>query len=235
MSGRVALVTGAGARLGGALALELGHRGYGVAVHYGNNRAGAERIVAAIEVGGGSAIALQGDLLDASTPSRLRDAVANHFGRLDALVNNASYWASPEQISGKAGLLEESVEHWEHTLAINLRAPFFLMQACASMLEDADDGVIVNVFDRSISEPFLNRASHSIAKSALATATDIAAATLHGRVRVNGLECGDMLPPDAMPEAVRRTREWSGSASYVEAVVSILENRTMHGEVLSVG
>ena len=130
--------------------------------------------------------------------------------------------------------MEERVEEWERTIAIGLRAPFFLMQAFAELLERADDGVIVNVLDRSVSEPFLNRASHSIAKRALANATLIAAETLKGRVRVNGIEFGELLAPEAMPEAVRRKRVWGGAEVYVKAVLGIVEDRSKHGAIVRV-
>ena len=99
------------------------------------------------------------------------------------------------------------------------------------MLERADDGVIVNVLDRSVSQPFLNRSSHSIAKGALANATLIAAETLKGRVRVNGIEFGDLLAPEAMPEAVRRKRVWGGVEAYVAAVLAIVADRSKHGVI----
>lgn len=234
MPSGVALITGAGARLGGALAVALAERGYAIAVHYGNNQAGAAGIVAKIVGAGGRAVAMQGDLTDVATPMRLRERVLSEFGGLEVLVNNASYWATPEQISGQAGLLEESVEQWERTIATDLRAPFFLMQAFAPLLERAEDGVIVNVLDRSVSKSFLNRASHTIAKAALANATMIAAETLRGRVRVNGIEFGDLLPPDAMPETVRRSRVWGGVGAYIDAVVGIVADRSKHGAIVKV-
>ena len=231
MSKGVALITGAGARLGGALAIALGERGYSVAVHYGRNATGAAEVVAKIERAGSRAVAMQADLTDVETPGRLKERVLREFGGLDLLVNNASYWAAPEQINGEAGLLKESVEEWERTIATDLRAPFFLMQAFAPLLERAKDGVIVNVLDRSVSRPFLNRVSHSIAKGALANATTIAAETLKGRVRVNGLEFGDLLAPEAMPEAVRSTRAWGGVEVYIAAVWAIVEDRSKHGAI----
>lgn len=116
-------------------------------------------------------------------------------------------------------------------MAIDLRAPFFLMQAFAPLLEAASDGLIVNVLDRSVSKPFLKRVSHSIAKGALANATLIAAETLKGRVRVNGIEFGDLLAPETMPEVVRGKRMWAGAQTFVDAVLTLVDDQSRHGVI----
>ena len=219
-------MTGAGARLGAALARALGGRGCSVAVHYGTNRQGAEEVVRDIVALGGRAKAFGGDLFDAELPERLVREVLGEFGGLDILVNNASYWCAPERIKAEYGLAQETLENWEHTIAVNLRAPFFLMQKCSLALVRSGEGVILNILDRSASEPYLNRASHSIARAGLAAATSLAAATLAGKVRVQALEFGDMLPPAEMPEKERQRRVWSGEEAFVSEVLAALEPPT---------
>src|SRR4051794_39486381 len=115
LRGRVALVTGAGHRVGRALAVALGGRGMRVAVHYNATAAGAEETVHLIQEQGGSAATFAGDLTDPSTCASLVADVVNRFGGIDVLVNSAA-------IMKRTPFGEISADDWDAVLSLNLRA-----------------------------------------------------------------------------------------------------------------
>ena len=122
---RRALVTGAGQRLGRAMALYLGQRGFDVAVHYATSRAGAEATAAEITAMGRRAVALQADLLDDTAAGALLPRAAEALGGpITCLVNNASIFEQDDIASA-------SRESWDRHMGSNLRAPFVLTQAMA--------------------------------------------------------------------------------------------------------
>ncbi len=118
---RVALVTGGSGGIGAALCRALAAEGAAVAVHHGRGREAAERVVAGIEASGGRAVALGADLSAAEAPVRLADAAQEAIGPLDVVVANAG-------LGERRTLDEVTLEDWEATLAVNLRAPFLLAQ-----------------------------------------------------------------------------------------------------------
>src|SRR3954471_11927804 len=139
LRGRVALVTGAGLRVGRALAVALGGRGMRVAVHYNATATGAEETTRLIQAQGGTGATFAGDLTDPSTCSSLIADVVTRFGGIDVLVNSAA-------IMKRTPFGETSAEDFDAVLSLNLRAPFFLAQAAAPHLKRAAAGaVIVNI------------------------------------------------------------------------------------------
>jgi 3-oxoacyl-[acyl-carrier protein] reductase len=122
LSGRVALVTGGSGGIGAQLCRRLGSAGVAVAVHYSSSGANADGVVATIESTGGRAIAVKGDLRDASAPERLVSEVTDALGEIDLLVANAglSTPGSYEDIDAAA---------FDETIAVNLRAPYLLARA----------------------------------------------------------------------------------------------------------
>jgi pteridine reductase len=136
----------------------------------------------------GSCAVVQGDLLDVSTLSRIVDEAASAFGRLDALVNNASsFHATP------FGKITE--RDWEDLIGTNLRAPLFLAQAAAPRLREAR-GAIVNIVDIHAERPLKDFLVYSVAKSGLAGLTRSLAIEMGPEVRVNGVSPGTILWPD---------------------------------------
>jgi len=127
---RAALVTGAGQRIGRALALELGRLGAAVAVHHNASRAAAEAVVREIVALGGRAVAVTGDLADADDAMTLAGRAAAAVGPLDCLVNNASIFERDEWDT-------VTPESWAAHLDVNLRAPMLLIQAFARQLPAA--------------------------------------------------------------------------------------------------
>ena len=129
LHGRVALVTGAGRRVGRALAVALGAKGMRVAVHYRGSRSDAEETATVIGAAGGEAALFAADLAERGAADRLVRDVAAHFGALDVLVNSAA-------VMERTPIGEVTEDAWDAMFALNLRAPFFAAQAAASVMPD---------------------------------------------------------------------------------------------------
>lgn len=184
---RTVLITGAARRIGRALALDLGARGWRVAVHYNRSRADAERTAAEIKVSGGVAAAIQADLADLDAVRGLVAACAGNLGAPSCLINNASLFEH-DDLDGM------SADSWQAHMDINLRAPVFLSQAFAATLPESAAGVIVNILDQRVWKLSPSFFSYTLAKAALWTATRTMAQALSPRIRVNAIGPGPTLP-----------------------------------------
>jgi pteridine reductase len=227
---RVALVTGAGRRLGRAIAAALAADGIRVAAHYHRSSDGATALAA--EAGSGT-VALQADLADPEQAASLPARVADHFGRLDILVNSAA-------IMVRQPLGTVTAADWDRVLALNLRAPFLVTQAAAPLLRAAR-GCVVNIADVSGLDPWPSYLPHSAAKAGLLALTRGMAETLAPEVRVNAVVPGAVLPPDdASPEALARAaqrallRRLGTPADVVGAVRFLIASAFVTGTVLVV-
>jgi NAD(P)-dependent dehydrogenase (short-subunit alcohol dehydrogenase family) len=184
---RAALVTGAGKRIGCALALELGRAGFAVAVHYGHARADAEAVVAEIVKGGGKAVALGADLSVEAQVSTLVAAAVKALGPLGVLINNASVFERDEALTVTRA-------SWDRHLETNLRAPFVLSQDFARQLPAGQDGCIVNIVDQRVWNLTPHFVSYTLSKAGLWTLTQTLALALAPRIRVNAIGPGPTLP-----------------------------------------
>ena len=191
-----ALVTGAGKRLGRAMALKLAAEGYDVAVHYDQSAAAAEDVAQEIRALGRQAITLQADLLcQQASRDLLPHAASALGGAITCLVNNASIF--------EPDLLETaSTTSWDRAFDSNLRAPFLLTQAMAAQTvalptdatgEPQAWGLVVNMIDQRVRNLTPDFISYTLAKSALWTLTQTAAQALAPRIRVNGIGPGPTL------------------------------------------
>ncbi len=189
LAGKWALITGAGRRVGAAIARTLHEQGAGVAIHYRGSAADASALAA--ELNGarpGSALTIQADLHDTARLGHLVDTVVRHAGRLDVLVNNASsFYPTP-----LAGITEEQ---WSDLLGTNLKAPLFLAQAALPHLK-ATKGVIVNIVDIHAVRPLKDHTMYGAAKAGLAFLTRALARDLAPDIRVNGVAPGAILWPE---------------------------------------
>ena len=191
-----ALVTGAGARLGQAMAIYLGKRGYDVAVHYAGSEEGAARTVEAILAEGQTATALQADLLDEGASSSLVGRAMEALGgSITCLVNNASIF----EYDTIASMTRTS---WDRHMDSNLRVPVVLTQAMAAAIPDplTDDegeplaqGLVVNMVDQRIRKLTPEFMSYTIAKMGLWAFTRTAAQGLAPKIRVNAIGPGPTL------------------------------------------
>ncbi|WHZ20241.1 MAG: FolM Alternative dihydrofolate reductase 1 [Rhodanobacteraceae bacterium] len=182
----VALVTGAARRIGATIARTLHAAGYDLALHCRRSRAELDALIGELESArANSTLALQADLADvARLPGLVHDCVAR-FGRLDALVNNAStYYATP------FGAI--TPQQWDELFAANARAPLFLAQAAAPHLK-ASHGSIVNITDIYAERPLAQHAVYGMSKAALRMATFALAQALGPEVRVNAVAPGNVL------------------------------------------
>jgi NAD(P)-dependent dehydrogenase (short-subunit alcohol dehydrogenase family) len=223
LASRVALVTGAGRRIGRAIALALGARDMRVAVHYHASSSGADETVAAIRTKGSEAFAFPADLSDAAAARSLPARVADHFGGIDVLVNSAG-------IMTRATVEETTPAVWDEVMHVNLRAPFFVSQGALPYLKAAQ-GRIVNLADVGGLEPWPRYVAHSISKAGVVMLTQALARAFAPEITVNGVAPGAVLPPDDWDEASRthlaRTtplRRLGGPDDVVAAVLYLLES-----------
>jgi NAD(P)-dependent dehydrogenase (short-subunit alcohol dehydrogenase family) len=209
LTGRVALITGSTSGIGKGIALQLAALGAAVIVNGRSEARGAE-VVAAITATGARAAFESSDLTDAPQCRGLVDRAAARFDRLDILVNNAAD-------TSRGDVRTTTIEDWDRIHAINLRAPFFLMQAAVPHLERQGGGAILNIgsVNAYIGEPKLT--AYSSAKGGLMTLTKNAAAQLNAvRIRVNQINVGWTLTEGE--EKVKREQEGKGDEWVAEAV-----------------
>ena len=192
LRGRVALVTGAGRRVGRAIAIALGAQGMRVAVHYNASADGAEETAALIRDAGGDARVLGADLTVARDCEQLVDAAAVAFGALDVVVNSAA-------VMMRTPVGEVTADDWDAMFALNLRAPFFIAQRAAPHLAKAR-GAIVNIADLAAFETWPAYVPHGITKAGVVQMTRALARTLAPDVRVNAIAPGAVLLPDDWDE-----------------------------------
>ena len=185
----VALVTGGARRIGAAIGRRLHAAGYALVVHYRGGEADALALRAELEAQRRDSVLLvPAELADPAAPAALVDAALSHFGRLDALVNNASaFFPTPIDRASQA--------QWDELFASNARAPFFLAQAAAPALRAAR-GAIVNLLDIHVERPPREHALYVMAKAALEAMTRALACELAPEVRVNGVALGAVLWPE---------------------------------------
>ncbi len=185
----VALITGAAKRIGAQIARRLHASGYDLALHYRNSDAEVRSLVDELEASrSGGTIALQSDLAEFDRLPELIAKTVGRYGRLDALVNNASSFR-PTPI-GTA-----TPADWDDLFAANARAPFFLAQAATPHLK-ATRGAIVNLVDIYAERPLRGHAVYCMAKAALAMATKSLALELAPEIRVNAVAPGAILWPE---------------------------------------
>jgi NAD(P)-dependent dehydrogenase (short-subunit alcohol dehydrogenase family) len=183
---RAALITGAGRRIGRAIALAVSRAGYAVVLNSHASRTEAEKLAAEIIAAGGRAVVVLADLAD---PDAVRGliAAASAFGLLTLLVNNASEF-EPDEI----GNLERA--RFERTMAVNFTAPLFLVQAFAAQAPAGSDASVVNIVDQRVLKPTPLFFSYGMSKAALHNATTMLAQALAPAIRVNAVAPGPTLP-----------------------------------------
>ncbi|MGY6588340.1 MAG: pteridine reductase [Wenzhouxiangella sp.] len=185
----VAIITGAARRIGATIAEFLHRRGLSVVIHYRGSADAAQALVERLNgQRAGSAIAVQADLADPSAPETLLKAAIDQFGRIDVLINNASaFYPTP--------VGEATQAHWDDLFASNVRAPFFLSQACAPHLARRG-GAIVNLVDIHALVPMQRHSVYGMAKSGLVMQTRALAKELAPDIRVNAVAPGAILWPE---------------------------------------
>ena len=233
LGGRVALVTGAGRRVGRALAVALGARGMHVVVHYNASADGAEETARLVARAGGSAEILRADLGSAAAADRLIDDVLEARGTLDVLVNSAAMML-------RTPVGETTAAEWDAMFALNVRASFFLSQRAAPALRAAR-GCIINIADLAAFETWPAYVPHGITKAAVVQMTRALARVLAPEVRVNAIAPGAILLPEGWSEADAEhlrgstpLRRLGSPEDVVGAMLYLLDAGYVTGEVITV-
>jgi pteridine reductase len=232
MSGKVALVTGAGKRLGRAMALRLAEEGADVAVHYREAQKEAEEVVSEIEKLGRKGVALRADLGSIDEIRKLFLEVGNELGRLDLLVNSAANFLPGSVIS-------TTEEIWDASLDTNVKAPFFCAQAAAPMLRRSK-GSIVNFADTGGLLGWPGYVSHSISKAGVVMLTRCLAKALAPDVRVNAIAPGTITMPGDPPKweeefvKLAPLRKTGKPSDIADAVIYLATAEFMTGHTLVV-
>lgn len=196
---KAVLITGAGKRIGRALAEALATDGWAIAAHYAGSKSEAEALIAEITDMGGKAVALQADLRDAAAVQTLVADAAAALGPLTALINNASTFERDTAHTLTA-------ESWDTHLNANLRAPALLMRDFANQaaLQDGSvaDACIINITDQRVDRLTPDFTSYTVSKTGLATLTETFAQALAPQhIRVNAIAPGPTLPNPRQAQA----------------------------------
>ncbi|WKZ82001.1 MAG: SDR family oxidoreductase [Acidimicrobiia bacterium] len=231
LQGVTALVTGAGRRVGRAIALGLAGAGANLVVHYNRSADEAEEVAGEIRSLGVEATTVGGDLGGEAAAVM---AGAGPLAPVRVLVNSAASF--PDDT-----LMDVDRDGWDRTLAVNLTGPVFLTQAFAAALPSDAEGAVVNITDWRTSRPYRDHFSYTVAKGALDTFTLAAAEALAPRIRVNAVALGAILPPPGRDSAYLRelareipVQRVGGTEPVVAAVLALLANDFITGEILRV-
>lgn len=233
LTGQVAIVTGAGRRIGRAIALRLGAEGARVVIHYRRSEAEAQGAAAEIVRGGGEAICIKGELTRLPEIEQLIDGVEQRFGRLDILVNNAAVFSATP-----LGKTDEP--QWDAILDTNLKAQFFAAQRAAPLLARSGRGRIINFASLGGLQAWTTYMAYSVSKAGVIMLTRCLARALAPAVTVNAIAPGTISFPDDAPEiaarAIRSTPlQRTGSPENItDAVMYLIGAGFVTGEVLSV-
>ncbi|MFN3912267.1 SDR family oxidoreductase [Hyphomonas sp.] len=229
-----ALVTGAGTRVGRAMAEALGADGWAVCVHYLGSKAGAEDTAEAIRAGGGCAEITACDLADETARASLVADAARRLGQpLTLLVNSASTFADDTAA-------EHSRAGWDHHFEANLRAPVHLAQQFARALPAGEKGLVVNLIDQRVWKLTPQFFTYTLSKAALWQATQTLAQALAPNIRVNGIGPGPTLKSVhqseadfAAEKAATLTGEGSNPGEIVRALRYLIAASSVTGQMIA--
>jgi len=191
---KTALVTGAGKRLGRAIALDLAADGWNVAVHYHGSESDADDTAQAVRAFGMEAAAIKCDLSREDQTATLVERAAAELGPLNALINSASLFENDDWDSA-------SRKSWDDHIETNLRAPFVLAQNFARQLPEGVQGNIINIIDQRVLKPTPQFLSYSLSKAGLYWLTTTLAQAMGPRVRVNAVGPGPTIRNARQSEA----------------------------------
>ena len=230
-----ALVTGAGKRIGRALALTLADQGFDVAVHYRSSSAAADEVVSLIKAKGAKAVAVKADLSKEAETAALIGKAAKALGPLSLLVNSASMFENDD-------IASMTRESWDAHMETNLRAPLKLAQDFAAQAPRGADNLVLNIIDQRVLKLTPQFLSYTTSKAALFTLTRTLAQALGPRgVRVNAIGPGPVLRnPRQSEEDWRRQNEATvlghGATpdDIAAAMLYLLSARAVTGQMIAV-
>jgi len=231
---RTALITGAAKRVGRLIALELAQAGYDIAIHHRESVAEARTLAREIEALGRRAALVAADLEKEDEVEAILPGAIAALGPVQVLINNASSFERDEA-------LDVTREGWDRQLAINLRAPFVLMQQFARLLPAHQDGAIVNLLDQRVLNLTPHFVSYTVSKTGLWTLTQTMALALAPRIRVNAVGPGPIMPNERQSDDQFRAH-WSSlpinrriePGDVAKAVRFLVEARSTTGQMITV-
>jgi pteridine reductase len=233
LQGQVALVTGAGRRIGRAIALRMAADGVRMVLHYRSSQSEAEAVAAEIVRAGGEAVCLRAELTRIAEIDRLFEQVEQRFGSLDILVNSAAIF-SPTPV----GKTQEA--QWDAILDTNLKAQFFAAQRAAPLLTESGRGRIINFASLGGLLAWPNYTAYSVSKAGVIMLTRCLARALAPAVTVNAIAPGTISFPDDAPEIAERAirsaplRRTGSADDITNAVVYLVGAAFVTGQVLVV-
>ncbi len=234
LEGKIALVTGAGHRLGKTIALALADQGCDLMIHFNHAQEAAAETAKQAQSFGVRASLIQADLSLTGGVREVFRAIDSAYRGIDLLVNSAA-------ILEQRNILEVDEEDWRRTVGLNLKGAFFVLQEAARRMQDRGSGSIVNISDTAGHRPWKEFPLHSISKAGLEMLTRVAAIALAPDVRVNAVIPGPTVKPDWMLD--ERWDEVTGkiplkqavpSRNVAEAVVFLMTNEYITGHSLRV-
>ena len=234
LKNRTVLVTGAGVRLGQAIAVSLGKQGMRVALHYHQSLEGAKETLELIGGDFKQHGCFQADLRQVSEIELLTQQIEAQIGQIDVLINNAA-----DFFPTTLGEVVES--EWDHLISLNLKAPFFLSQLVGTSMLKRGQGKIVNIVDVAAERPWPQFLPYCASKAGLVSLTKGLAKALAPAVQVNAVAPGTMLPPPESSSfsqdlAIERSllKKMGRPDDIAKAVIYFLENDFVTGTVLPV-
>jgi len=224
----LALVTGAAHRLGKVFALTLARQGFDIVLHYHRSSAAALQTKAELESVGSRVILAQADLTD---PAQIQSLLLD-IESLNVLVNSAAFMPS-----GNVDLL--SLENWDTSLDLNLRAPFLLAQEASQKMTAG--GLIINITDMGAQKAWSRYPSYTVSKAALESLTKILARAYAPDIRVNAIAPGFVLQSDIVTDEewerlVKRIplKRPARTEEIASALEFLLQNEYMTGQTIVV-
>jgi NAD(P)-dependent dehydrogenase (short-subunit alcohol dehydrogenase family) len=234
IDGKVALITGSAKRLGRAIAIELAQRGARIAAHYRSNAGEAEETLQMIRSAGAKGATFRAELTDNGDVEKMFQDIVKTFGGLDILINSASVFSPDTADRTTPGM-------WDTQMDSNAKAPFFVAQHAARLMQVRGHGKIINMADVAGEVIWPGYFSYSVSKAALIAVNRGMAKSYAPQIQVNAIAPGPVLFPDYYTEeqkraAIERTLlKREGSAKdIVNAVVFLIENDYITGEMIHV-
>ena len=233
LKGARALITGAGVRLGRAIAHGLAREGAHIAIHYYGSEHGARQTAVEAEAAGVKTVMIRADLSDPVAAESLPMQAAEKLGGLEILVNSAA-------IMERRPLEEVTPADWDRSINLNLRGAFFVAKGAAGVMADLG-GAIVNIADLAALERWVGFPVHAISQAGVVTMTELLAKALAPKIRVNAVAPGAVLLPDETKreekEHLERTTPLGRIGSprdVVDAVLYLLEQDYITGHTIVV-
>ena len=228
-----ALITGAGRRIGRAMALDLARRGWAIGVHYKASADAARALGETIHGAGGKAVALAADFADETAVAGLIGHCSAALGTTTLLINNASLFENDS-------LATVTLESWSAHMAVNLRAPLVLTRGLMAGLGAEEAGNVINMLDQRVWNLSADFLSYTTAKAGLWTLTRTLALACAPRVRVNGIGPGPALPSARQSQAQFDAScarlplaRGTGPEEICTAVRFILDSPAMTGQMIA--